>query len=420
MSQRKDAHHHWTVPEALLAGDRRVVARSISQIEHGELPSGSASSALAPHLGRAHVLGITGAPGAGKSTLVHAMLGELLARGRHIAVVAIDPSSPISGGAVLGDRVRMGEHGAHPDVFIRSLATRGHLGGLSRSTEEIVDVLDAAGFDTIIIETVGAGQSEVEIMRVADTRLVACAPGMGDNVQAIKAGILEIADLLVVTKSDLAGSDATARDLKDMLHLRAPPGPSTWEVPVLKSCANTAEGVAGVLDAVAQHASVAGVGQRLKTRHPPKAALALEATSLVKHLANIDPFARQLGIICTEAGKGSANVTLTLAQPHLNFNGSCHGGVIFTLADTAFGLASNSYGKVAAGIDAHITYQQAARTGDVLTARAVEVSRSRKLAVYRVDVSRADDTVISSFTGTVYITGVDIAAPAAHAPQETM
>ena len=420
MSQPKLPQHHWAVPAALLAGDRRVLARSISLIEHGELAAGLVSKALAAHLGRAHVLGITGAPGAGKSTLVHAMLGELLARGQRIAVVAVDPSSPISGGAVLGDRVRMGEHGAHPNVFIRSLATRGHLGGLSQSTEEIVDVMDAAGFDTIIIETVGAGQSEVEIMRVADTRLVACAPGMGDNVQAIKAGILEIADLLVVTKSDLPGANATARDLKDMLHLRSAQAAATWTVPVLQSCATTATGVVELLDSIAQHATVAGHGRRLATRRPPKAAVALDSTALVMHLASIDPFAQSLGIRCTEAGKGHATVSLTLQEQHLNFNGTCHGGLVFALADSAFGLASNSYGKVAAGIDAHVTYQQAARLGDCLQARATEVSRSRKLAVYRVDVTRADGVVISSFTGTVYITGVDIAAVTAHLTQETI
>ena len=420
MSQPKLSQRSWAVPAALLAGDRRALARSISLIEHGELAAGVASEALAAHLGRAHVLGITGAPGAGKSTLVHAMLGELLARGQRIAVVAVDPSSPISGGAVLGDRVRMGEHGAHANVFIRSLATRGHLGGLSQSTEEIVDVMDAAGFDTIIIETVGAGQSEVEIMRVADTRLVACAPGMGDNVQAIKAGILEIADLLVVTKSDLPGSDAAARDLKDMLHLRPARSAIQWEVPVLKSCANTAQGVAGLLDAVAQHARVAGVGQRLKARRPAKSAVALDSGALVMQLASSDPFAQALGILCVDAGKGHATVSLTLQQQHLNFNGTCHGGLVFALADSAFGLASNSYGKVAAGIDAHVTYQQAARLGDCLQARATEVSRSRKLAVYRVDVTRADGAVISSFTGTVYITDIDIATAAADAPQETI
>lgn len=420
MNQRHQPHPSWSVPPALLAGDRRVLARTISLIEHAQLPAGVASSALAAHLGRAHVLGITGAPGAGKSSLIHAMLGELLSHGQRIAVVAVDPSSPISGGAVLGDRVRMGEHGAHANVFIRSLATRGHLGGLSQSTEEIVDVLDAAGFDIIIIETVGAGQSEVEIMRVADTRLVACAPGMGDNVQAIKAGILEIADLLVVTKSDLPGADAAVRDLKDMLHLRPARSAIQWEVAVLKSCANSAEGMVGLLDAVALHASVAGVGQRLKSRLTPKAPVALDPTALVLHLASLDPFAQSLGIRCTAAGKGSATVTLTLQQQHLNFNGTCHGGLVFALADSAFGLASNSYGKVAAGIDAHVTYQQAARLGDCLQARATEVSRSRKLAVYRVDVTRADGAVISSFTGTVYITDMDIAAAAADASQETI
>ena len=412
MNKRPQLRADWKVPPALLSGDRRVIARTISQIEHGELDAGALSAALSPHLGRSHVLGITGAPGAGKSTLIHALLGEMLARGLRVAVVAVDPSSPISGGAVLGDRVRMGEHGAHPDVFIRSLAARGHLGGLSKSSEEIVDVLDAAGFDVVIVETVGAGQSEVEIMRVADTRVVACPPGLGDQVQAIKAGILEIADLLVVTKSDLPGSEATARDLKDMLHLRASSA-NPWTVPVLKCCASTGAGVAGLLDCINEHISVAGRGQRLQRRPAPEAdGGPLHGNPLVMRLAQADPLACSLGITCTEAGDGSATVAMTLGQQHLNFNGTCHGGVIFALADTAFGLASNSHGKVAAGIDAHITYQRAARAGDHLTARAIEVTRSRKLAVYRVDVSRADGAVISSFTGTVFITGVDVAAPA--------
>ena len=415
MSQRAPHHPVWTIPPALLAGDRRVVARTISQIEHGELATGTVSSALRAHLGRAHILGITGAPGAGKSTLVHAMLGELLARGQRIAVVAVDPSSPVSGGAVLGDRVRMGQHGAHADVFIRSLATRGHLGGLSRSTEEIVDLLDAAGFDTIIIETVGAGQSEVEIMRVADTRIVACPPGLGDSVQAIKAGILEIADLLVVTKSDLPGADSTVRDLKDMLHLRAKPGADAWTVPVLGSSAEKGADVAALLDRVAEHLAVAGRARRLRARPLPKATPAPgDVKARVLALAAADPFVRSLGITCSDAGPGTATVAMTVGPQHLNFNGTCHGGAIFTLADTAFGLASNSHGKVAAGIDAHITYQQAARAGDRLQAHATEVSRSRKLAIYRIDVTRGDGVAISSFTGTVYVTGIDVTL------QETM
>jgi LAO/AO transport system ATPase/phenylacetic acid degradation protein PaaD len=420
VSQRHPPAHDWKITPGLLTGDRRVVARTISQIEQGEINAEALSAALRPHLGRSHVLGITGAPGAGKSTLIHALLGEMLARGLRVGVVAVDPSSPISGGAVLGDRVRMGQHGAHPDVFIRSLAARGHLGGLSHSTEQIVDVLDAAGFDTIIVETVGAGQSEVEIMRVADTRVVACPPGLGDNVQAIKAGILEIADLLVVTKSDLAGADATMRDLKDMLHLRASSA-NPWTVPVLGCCASKNEGVADLLDRIQEHASMAGRGQRLQGRTAPRAqGEPLRGKSLVLRLAAADPFACSLGITCTEADEGSATVSLTLDQRHLNFNGTCHGGVVFALADTAFGLASNSHGKVAAGIDAHVTYQQAARAGDMLTARAVEISRSRKLAVYRVDVNRVDGAIISSFTGTVYITGVDVAVPGKAASQETM
>ena len=421
MSTHPKPEREWQITPALLAGDRRTIARTISQIEHGAVDAGVISAALSPHLGRAHVLGITGAPGAGKSTLVHALLGELLARGRRVGVVAVDPSSPISGGAVLGDRVRMGLHGAHCDVFIRSLATRGHLGGLSLCTEEIVDVLDAAGFDTIIIETVGAGQSEVEIMRVADTRVVACPPGLGDSVQAIKAGILEIADILVVTKADLPGADTTERDLKDMLHLRAAPSGTSWTVPVLRSSTHKREDATALLDQIEAHGHMRGRGRRLPARVAAKPAdPAPDAPSWVMRLAAADPFACSLGITCTEAGTGSATVALTLNQQHLNFNGTCHGGVIFALADTAFGLASNSYGKVAAGIDAHVTYQRAARAGDHLRARAVEVSRSRKLAVYRVDVSRADGAVISSFTGTVYITGIDVAAPLPIVPQATM
>jgi LAO/AO transport system ATPase len=214
------------------------------------------------------VIGITGAPGAGKSTLINALLGELLARGRRIGVVAVDPSSPITGGAVLGDRVRMGSHGAHDNVFIRSLASRGHLGGVSRTTRQVVDVLDAAGFDVVIVETVGAGQSEVEIIEIADTRVVVCPPGLGDEVQAIKAGILEIADLLVVNKADLPSAEVTARELKEMLRLR--PG-SRADVAVLKTSATRGEGITALADAAEAHAAAAGVGRRLGTGHRPSA-----------------------------------------------------------------------------------------------------------------------------------------------------
>jgi acyl-CoA thioesterase len=186
---------------------------------------------------------------------------------------------------------------------------------------------------------------------------------------------------------------------------------------VLSSRANNHQDVATLLDRIDAHLGSAGRAQRLQRRPAVKAVRSADdAQSLVLRLVSADPFARSLGIRCTEAGPGTATVTMTVEAQHLNFNGTCHGAVIFALADTAFGLASNSHGKVAAGIDAHITYQQAARAGDQLLARAVEVSRSRKLAVYRVDVTRADGAMLSSFTGTVYVTGIDLTAT----PQETM
>lgn len=380
--------------ERLLAGERRSVALAISEVERGQISPGALAAALAGRLGRAHVIGLTGAPGAGKSTLVDALLGALLARGRRIGVVAVDPSSPLSGGAVLGDRVRMGPHGAHRDVYIRSLASRGQLGGLSHCTREVVDVLDAAGFDTVIVETVGAGQSDVDIMNLADTKLVACPPGLGDAVQAIKAGILEIADILVVTKSDLAGAAGTAADLRQMQALRG-----AAEVPVVPVCATGGEGVAALLDRIEGHRDSAGRGRRL--RHRGQAPAGDEFAARVYALAAADPFARALGMGCTEAGAGHATVTLTLREDHLNFMGSCHGGVVFALADTAFGLAANSHGRVAAGIDAHISYQHAARRGQTLVARAVETSKSGRLGFYRVDVTLRDGPLVSTFSGTV-------------------
>jgi len=250
----------------LFAGERRAVARAISSIENAAPGWEAIAAGVAARLGRAHVIGITGAPGAGKSTLINALLGELIRRGRRTGVVAVDPSSPMTGGAVLGDRVRMGEHGAHERVFIRSIASRGHLGGVSRSTRRIVDVLDAAGFDVVIVETVGAGQSEVEIIEIADTRIVICPPGLGDDVQAIKAGILEIADLLVVNKADLPGAEVTVRELKEMLRLRAG---SRSDVAVLQTSATRGEGMAALLDRAEAHAAANGTGRRLSISHQP-------------------------------------------------------------------------------------------------------------------------------------------------------
>lgn len=236
--------------QRIWTGERRALARAITAVEN-ELPEAIAlRAALAARPGHARIVGITGPPGAGKSTLVNALVKELLLRGERVAVIAVDPSSPFTGGAVLGDRVRMGETQADERVFIRSLASRGHLGGLSRSTAQVVEIVKAAGFDSVIIETVGAGQSEVEVARVAATRIVVCPPGLGDDVQALKAGILEIADAFVVNKADLPDAARTERELHSMLVLRRQdPRP-----PVLRTVATSGEGVAKLAEWLERHA----------------------------------------------------------------------------------------------------------------------------------------------------------------------
>jgi len=213
---------------------------------------------LHQYTGRGHIIGVTGAPGAGKSTLVTQLVRELRRRERKVGVVAVDPSSPFSGGAILGDRIRMMELAGDPNVFIRSMASRGNLGGLSSSTRDVVRVMDAAGYDPVIIETVGTGQAEVEVMRAAQTVLVVCAPGMGDEIQAIKAGILEIADIFVVSKSDRPGSDQTVAELAMMLSLdpRRRQHDKTepyWKIPVLKTSALKGQGLVELGDAIEQH-----------------------------------------------------------------------------------------------------------------------------------------------------------------------
>src|SRR5581483_11648383 len=213
---------------------------------------------LHQHSGRAHIVGVTGSPGAGKSTLVTQMVRELRSRERKVGVVAVDPTSPFTGGAILGDRIRMMELAGDPNVFIRSMASRGSLGGLSASTRDVVRAMDAAGYDPIIIETVGTGQAEVEVMRTAQTVLVVSAPGMGDEVQAIKAGILEIADIFVVSKADKPGADQTVAELAMLLsldpirrtHDKSKP---YWRIPVLKTSAIKDQGIQQVVDAMEQH-----------------------------------------------------------------------------------------------------------------------------------------------------------------------
>ncbi len=260
---------------AVLNRSRPALARAITLLENDRPGAAELMAALAPRCGRAHVVGITGAPGAGKSTLINALIGEFTSRGRSVAVVAVDPSSPISGGSILGDRLRMDEHGARDDVFIRSVPSRGHLGGLSKTAGRVIDIFDAAGYEVVIVETVGAGQSEVEIRHFADSNLVVCPPGLGDEVQAIKAGIVEIADLLVVNKADLPQAERTVLDLTTAMQLRHRPG---WQVRVLKTIATSGEGVAALVDAIAEHGAATGIGKRLKNVPSPPAAKAPQVT----------------------------------------------------------------------------------------------------------------------------------------------
>jgi LAO/AO transport system kinase len=207
--------------DKILARDIRTAARLMRDLDDRRPEALEVLKALFPHTGKAYLVGVTGNPGAGKSTVVDALIAHYRAQGERVGVVCVDPTSPFSGGAILGDRIRMQRHALDPDVFIRSLATRGHLGGLSRSTFDVAHVLDAMGFSRILIETVGVGQDEVEVMKAAHTTVVVTVPGLGDDIQAIKAGLLEVADVLVVNKSDREGADRTERDLLHMLDLRA-------------------------------------------------------------------------------------------------------------------------------------------------------------------------------------------------------
>ncbi|HET8909449.1 MAG TPA: methylmalonyl Co-A mutase-associated GTPase MeaB [Ktedonobacterales bacterium] len=237
----------------LLAGDRRALARVVTLIENGAPETHAILAQLHTQGGHAHIVGFTGSPGAGKSTLVMQLARELRRREQRVGILAVDPSSPFTGGAILGDRIRMQELAGDPNVFIRSMASRGSLGGLAASTRDAVRALDAAGFDTIIIETVGAGQAEVEIVRAAQSVVVVTVPGMGDDIQAIKAGILEIADVFVVNKADRPGADQTAAELRMLLSLDEGRKERVWRVPIIKTNAMTGDGVAELADKLAAH-----------------------------------------------------------------------------------------------------------------------------------------------------------------------
>jgi LAO/AO transport system kinase len=263
-----------TLAASILAGDRLSLARLLTQVENDSPEGRAALVELFPHTGRAHLIGVTGAPGTGKSSLVNQLaLHYRKQADKRVAVVAVDPSSPFTGGAVLGDRVRMRDLSGDPNVFIRSMASRGSLGGLAQATAGMVQVFDAAGFDVILIETVGAGQSEVDIARLAHTTLVVEAPGLGDDIQAIKAGILEIADILVINKADRPGVENTEKALKSTLELahptqrvfhhhgrysyatvEAPFDAKMWIPPIQKTVSTEGRGIPELVEAIARHA----------------------------------------------------------------------------------------------------------------------------------------------------------------------
>ena len=289
--------------DAARAGAPRAVARLISLVEDGHPALREVMAALAPHTGHAHIIGITGSPGVGKSTLTNALVGALRAQDKRVGILAVDPSSPFSGGALLGDRIRMQDHALDPEVYIRSMASRGHLGGLSWTTPQALRVLDAAGCEVVVVETVGVGQSEVEVAGLADTTLVLLAPGMGDGIQAAKAGILEIGDLFVVNKADRDGADATVRDIRHMISLGDRTEPNLWRAPVLKTVAARGDGVDEVMSAIEDHFAWMETSGALRDRRVRRAGHEIQAIAIqalrarigdLRHGQGVDELAAQV------------------------------------------------------------------------------------------------------------------------------
>ncbi len=256
-----------SVTEKVVAGDVRAVARLIRDIDDGTPGVRGVLKELYSHTGRAYVVGITGAPGVGKSTLVDQMISHLRKRDKTVGVLAVDPTSPFSGGAILGDRIRMQRHATDQGVFIRSLATRGQFGGLTQSTRSAIDVLDAMGKDVILVETVGVGQDEVDVVKSAHTTVIVVMPGMGDDIQAIKAGILEVGDIFVINKADREGVDRTESHLKLMIEMDEKKYSGGWEPPILRTQAVFDKGIEGLLEEIDRHGEhLAGTGGGLNIR----------------------------------------------------------------------------------------------------------------------------------------------------------
>lgn len=263
-------------------GQARAVARLVSLVEDAHPALREVMAALAPHTGRAYIVGLTGSPGVGKSTSTSALVTQFRRRDLRVGVLAVDPSSPFSGGALLGDRVRMQEHALDPGVYIRSMASRGHLGGLSWAAPQALRVLDAAGCDVILVETVGVGQSEVEIAGLADTTVVLLAPGMGDGIQAAKAGILEVGDLFVVNKADREGADATVREIRHMISLAEARKPGDWRPSVTKTVASTGEGMDELMTALDKHRAWLEDTGTLRERRVRRAAREVESIAMAQ------------------------------------------------------------------------------------------------------------------------------------------
>lgn len=289
----------------LRAGDRRALARALSVIEDGGPPLREIARELTAYAAAVRVIGLTGSPGVGKSTSTTALVRALRSQGRRVAVLAVDPSSPFTGGALLGDRVRMQEHAVDPEVYIRSMATRGHLGGLAAAAPQAVRVLAAAGYDDILVETVGVGQAEVAVARLADVTVLLLAPGMGDGIQAAKAGIVEVADILVVNKADRDGAAETVRDLRGMLALGGPHSePGAWRPPIVSTVAVRGEGIDELVAALAKHRDWAERTGAATRRREQCAAAEIEGVALGRLRAQLGLGGDRLSGLATAVAAG--------------------------------------------------------------------------------------------------------------------